>query len=195
MQDYIYSVIAFLAMVIHLIINFDMLPGQRGCGTAYGLRYRGFLAGLFAYYVVDAGWGVFAGLGWTHVLYIDTMLYYIVIAVSVLTWCRYVISYLNFSRWKSQVLFWFGYALLALYVVLLVANVFNNCLFYFDARGAYVPGSLRTFLFYPLVVLNVLMAICVLVKAFGSQGAVRRRNMDVFLFCLTMAVAIVFQIV
>ena len=26
MQDYIYSVIAFLAMVIHLIINFDMLP-------------------------------------------------------------------------------------------------------------------------------------------------------------------------
>ena len=195
MQDYIYSVIAFLAMVIHLTINFNMLPGRRGCGTVYGLHYRGFLAGLFAYYVVDAGWGVFAGLGWTKVLYVDTMFYYIAIAASVLMWCRYVVSYLNFSKWKYQVLMWFGYALLAMYVVLLVVNIFNNCLFLFDENGSYSPGFLRPFLFYPLAVLNVLMAVFVLVRALGSQGAVRRRNLVVFLFCLTMAVAVVFQIV
>ena len=181
-------------MVIHLIINFDMLPGRKGCGMAYGLRYRGFLAGLFAYYVVDAGWGVFAGLGWTHALYVDSMLYYLVIAVSVLMWCRYVIAYLNFGNWKSQVLFWFGYALLVVYVVLLVVNVFNNCLFHFDERGAYVPGSMRSILFCPLVVLNVLMAGFALVTALGNRDAVRRRNLVVFMFCLTMAVAIAFQI-
>jgi signal transduction histidine kinase len=38
------------------------------------------------------------------------------------------------------------------------------------------------------------MAIVVFVKALGSRGPVRRRNMMVFVFCLTMAVAIVAQV-
>ena len=194
MQDYIYSVIAFLAMAIHLINNFDLRP-TRGLITAHGTReYRYFMIGVFAYYLTDAGWGVFAGLGWTKVLYVDTTFYYIAIAASVLTWCRFVIAYLELSRWSARVLNWFGYALLAMYVALLTANVFNNCLFYFDEQGSYCAGPIRLLLFYPLVVLNILMALFVFVKALGSRDSACRRNMVVFLFCLTMAVAIVFQI-
>ena len=195
MQDYIYSVIAFVAMAIHLIINFDLRTDRELIAARGSREYRGFLRGVFAYYITDACWGVFAGLGWTGVLYVDTMCYYIAIAVTVLTWCHYVISYLGFSRWKSRILLWFGYALLALYIVLLAANVFNDCLFHFDENGNYVSGFLRHLIFYPLVAMNVLMAVFVLVKALGSHGTVRRRNMVVFLFCLTMAVAIVFQII
>ena len=194
MQDYIYSVIAFLAMAIHLIINFD-LRTTRGLITAHGTReYRYFLIGIFAYYLTDAGWGVFAGLGWTRVLYIDTTVYYIAISASVLTWCRFVIAYLKPNRWTARALNWFGYALLALYVVLLTVNVFSNCLFYFDEQGSYHAGPIRTLLFYPLVLLNIVMAVFVLVKALGSRDSAYGRNMVVFLFCLTMAVAIVFQI-
>ena len=194
MQDYIYSVIAFLAMAIQLILNFD-LRTDRGLITAHGTReYRYFLMGIFAYYIADAGWGVFAGLGWTRFLYVDTMFYYIAIAMSVLTWCRFVIAYLELSRWSARLLSWFGYALLGLYVTLLTANISNNCLFYFDEQGCYGAGPIRCLLFYPLVVLNVLMAVFVLVKAIGSRDSAYRRNMVVFLFCLTMAVAIVFQI-
>ena len=112
MQDYIYSVIAFLAIVIHLIINFNMLPWRRGYAASYGRHYRGFLAGIFAYYVVDAGWGVFAGLGWTHVLYVDTTLYYIAIGGTVVMWSRYVVAYLELDKWIARPLLWFGYALL-----------------------------------------------------------------------------------
>ena len=194
MQDYIYSVIAFLAMAIHLIINFDLRP-TRGLITAHGTReYRYFLIGVFTYYLADAVWGVFAGLAWTKVLYIDTMFYYIAIAVSVLTWCRFVIAYLKLNRWSARALNWFGYALLGLYVALLTANVFNNCLFYFDEQGGYTAGPIRLLLFYPLVLLNIVMAVFVLVRAIGSRDSAYRRYMVVFLFCLTMAVAIVFQI-
>lgn len=98
MQDYIYSSVAFLAIIIHLIINFNVFPGRSGFVTAYGNRYRGFLAGIFAYYVVDVGWGVFAGLGWTRVLYANTALYYIAIAMTVVMWCRYVVAYLNLGN-------------------------------------------------------------------------------------------------
>ena len=182
-------------MVIHLIINSD-LRTDGGTITAHGTReYRVFLWGIFVYYIVDAGWGVFAGLEWTNILYLDTMFYYIAIAVSVLTWCHFVITYLELGKWTARILSWSGYALLALYVAMLAANVFNNCLFQFDELGHYSAGPIRCLIYYPLVALNILMAAFVFVKALGGQDPVRRRNLVVFLFCLTMAVAIVFQII
>jgi len=195
MQDYIYSFIAFLAMVIHLIINFDMLPGRKVSNVHCAREYRIFLAGVFIYYIVDAGWGILAGLGWTGVLYVDTMLYYLAIAVSVLTLCHFVIAYLGIRGWTARLLSWFGYALLVLYIVLLAANIFNNCLFLFDEKGDYSAGPLRHLIFYPLVVLIVLMAVFVFMKTLACRDSARRRYVAVFLFCITMAVAVFLQIV
>ena len=194
MQSYIYSSIAILAMVIHLIINFKLLIGRSGV-TARGLReYRGYLAGIFVFYLADAGWGVLSGLGWTKAVYADTVLFFVTIAVSVLLWCRFAVVYLDISRWAARMVSWFGYAILSLFVVLLVANFFNGCLFSFDAAGNYLPNPLRNRIFSLLAVLNVLMAVFVLVKSFGNHSSMRRRSLMVFLFCLTMAVAIVVQI-
>ena len=195
MQDYIYSVIGFLAMVIHLITNFNLFV-WRGDASARGLReYRGYLAGIFVFYLADAGWGVFSGLGWTKVVYVDTVLFFVAIAVSVLMWCRFAVAYLDISKWATRMVLWFGYAILSLFVALLLANCFNGCLFSFDATGSYMPTPLRNRLFFLLAALNVVMAVFVLVKSFGSHNSMRRRSLMVFLFCLTMAVAIVFQIV
>ena len=196
MQDYLYSVIAFLAILIHLIINYDMLPfhGRRMSHIRCAHEYRGFLAGIFYLYITDALWGVFAGLGWTKALYFDTMSFFIATAVSILMMCHFIITYLGASGWRSRVLAWFGYVLLSLYVLMLFVNVFKPCLFYFDAEGRYVTGSLRDFMYYPLVAASVLMAINVFVKAFGSQDTMRRRYIVVALFCLTMGGGILLQI-
>ena len=194
MQDYIYSVIAFLAMVIHLITNFKLLIG-RGDVTARGLReYRGYLVGVFVFYLADAAWGVFSGLGWTKTLYVDTVLFFVAIAVSVLMWCLFAVAYLDISKWAARMVSWFGYAILSIFVALLLANCFNGCLFSFDAAGNYMPTPLRNRIFFLLAALNVIMAVFVLVKSLGSRDSMRRRSLMVFLFCLTMAVAIVFQI-
>ena len=40
MQGYMYSVFSSVALVIHLIINFDLLIGRRAV-PAHGARYRG----------------------------------------------------------------------------------------------------------------------------------------------------------
>jgi len=194
MQDYIYSVIAFLAMVIHLIINYDALPWRK-ISAAHGAReYRLLLAGIFWYYITDASWGVLAGLHWTKVLYVDTAFYYLAIAVSVLTLCRFIVAYLGIRGWKAWTLSWFGYLLLAMYIVLLVTNLFNNCVFHFDEQGNYVAGLLRKLLFYPLAVTSLLMAVLAFRKALDSRDSQRRRYMVVFLFCLTLSAAVVLQI-
>ncbi len=195
MQDYIYSSIAFLAMVIHLIINSNLYTDRRVTALHGSREYRSFLHGVFAYYLVDASWGVLAGLGWAKILYLDTMLYFIAIAVSVLLWCRFAVIYLDYSQWKARLLTLFGYALLTLYVVLLAANFYNGWLFRFDEMGDYNPGPLRPVLFYPLVGVNVVMAVFALVKVRGSQNSEWRRNLVIFLFCISMVVAIVFQVI
>jgi len=195
MQDYIYSVIPILAMAIHLIINSGRIAGRGKVNARGACAYRRFLCGVFACYIVDVGWGVLAGLGWTNALYVDTALYYIAIAASVLTWCHFVIVYLDLGKWTARTLSWFGYALLALYMVLVTANVFNNCLFYFDDQGHYGAGPVRLMIFYPLVALNVPLAIFAFLRTLRSKGPLRRRHMAVFLFCLTMMAAVTLQIV
>ena len=134
MQGYTYSVFSILAIAIHLIINFDLLFGRRG-KSVHVAEYRGFLASVLAYYVVDAAWGVFAGLEWTGLLYVDTIFFFLSLVAFVFMWCRFVVSYLDLGKWPTRFLIWCGYAILAVYVVLLTVNCFNDCFFHIDGRA------------------------------------------------------------
>ena len=194
MQGYTYSVFSIVAIVIHLMINFNFLTG-RGLSTERGWRYRGFLMGVLFYYVADGAWGIFAGLGWTRALYVDTVLFFLSMPVFVFMWCRFVIAYLGLGKRTSQILVWSGYALLAFNVVMLALNVFNGCIFSFDEHGKYLFGDKRYLAFALLIAFNVLTAVAVSLKSLRSRDADRRRTMMVFLFSVALAVAIVLQIV
>ena len=195
MQGYTYSIFSIVAIVIHLIINFDLLTGRRKDVSERAKRYRGFLTGILAYYVTDAAWGILAGLGWTRMLYAATIFFFLGLVVFALMWCRFVISYLAFGKWAARLLAGSGYALLAVNVILLTANFFNNCVFYFDKQGKYLLGSQRNLLFFLLIAFNVLISIAAFVKALGSHDSVRSRNMMVFVHCLTMTLAITLQVI
>ena len=194
MQSYTYSVFSAVAIAIHLIINFKLIVG-RGESTVRGMRYRGFLYGVLAYYVTDATWGVLAGLGWTRVLYVETVLFFLSLVAFVFMWSRFAINYLGFGKWATRTLMWYGYALLAFNLAALAVNPFCNCFYYFDAQGGYLTGSARDVAFVLLVVFDVLIAAFSLAKAIASRDSVRRRSMMVLLSCVTMGVAIVMQVV
>ena len=194
MQSYTYSVFSAVAIAIHLIINFKLIVG-RGESTVRGMRYRGFLYGVLAYYVTDATWGVLAGLGWTRVLYVETVLFFLSLVAFVFMWSRFAINYLGFGKWATRTLMWYGYALIAFNLAALAVNPFCNCFYYFDAQGGYLTGSARDVAFVLLVVFDVLIAAFSLAKAIASRDSVRRRSMMVLLSCVTMGVAIVLQVV
>jgi len=196
MQDYTYSVFSSVAIVIHLIINFRLLTGRReGLDAARVVRYRGFLLGVLVYYVADAAWGLFAGLRWIAPWYADTVLFFLSLVGFAVMWGRFVTTYLEFGKWQSRILSWSGYALLCFNIVMLTANVFNSCIFCFDDHGTYRLGYQRYLAFYFLIAFILLTSAFVLAKALGSRDAVRRRGMMVFLVCITMAVAIVLQVI
>ena len=194
MQGYLYSVFSICAIFIHLIINFDLIIGRR-TAIVRGTHYRGFLMGIFAYYITDAAWGILAGLGWTAALYVDTVLYFLALVAFVFMWSQFVVAYVGLGKWVARMLSAFGYALLAVNIVMLVINVFNNCFFYFDEQGTYLVGPIRYDAFAFLIAFNMLVTILVLVKALSIRGPVRGRIMMVFVNCLTMTVAIALQVV
>ena len=194
MQDFTYSVFSIVAIAIHLIINFNLLMG-RGIVTARGARYRGFLMGVLFYYMADGAWGVFAELGWIGPWYVDTILFFLSLATFLFMWCRFVITYLDLGKCPTRILIWSGYALLAVNIALLAANVFIDCIFHFDAKGKYVIDGLRDPLIYLLIAYNVLTAIVTLVKAIVSEDSVRRRSLMVLLFCATITAAMILQVV
>jgi len=193
MQGYTYSVFSIVAIAIHLIINFNLLKSRK-CTTVRGMRYWEFLVGVLAYYVTDAMWGIFAGLGWTRTLYVETAFFFVSLVAFVFMWSRFVVVYLALGRWPARLLTWYGYALLAFNLVALAINPFNDCFYYFDAQGGYQTGFTRDVAFLLLVAFNVLIAIFVLAKVISSRDSVRRRSVMVLLSCITMGVAIVFQI-
>ncbi len=195
MQGYSYSIFSLVAIAIHLIVNFNPLIG-RGIVTERGRRYRGFLYGILFYYVADGAWGVLAGLGWTRLLYLDTIFFFFSLPVFVFMWCRFVIIYLVFDKLTSRILTWSGYALLAFNVVMLTLNCFNGCFFSFDENGTYLFGDKRYLSFTLLIAFILLIAGAVFAKAVKSRDpAVRRRNMMVLLFSVTIAVANLLQVI
>ena len=193
MQDYSYSVFSGVAIAIHLIINFKYLIG-RGEISSRATRYRGFLWGTLAYYLSDAAWGIFAGLGWTKILYIDTFFFFLSLVAFVFMWVRFVTAYLELGKWPKWILSWSGYAVLAFNLAALATNPFNNCFFHIDAQGIYRTDGMRDPAFYLLVALNVLTAVFVFMKALGRRDSVRRRSMMVFMCCITMAAALILQV-
>lgn len=194
MQGYMYSIFSSVALVIHLIINFDFLIG-RGVVTAHGARYRGFALGVLAYYVTDAAWGILAGLGWNRLLYVDTIFFFLALVAFVFMWCRFVVSYLDLGKRTEKFLTWCGYGLLTVNIAALAANPFNNCFFHIDSNGVYQVGFLRDPAFYLLVAFNALIGIFVFIKAVATRGAGRRRGMMVFQCCITMTLAMILQII
>ena len=194
MQDYSYSVFSLTAIVVHLIINFKLLFGGGNTGT-HVKCYRGFLLGTLAYYIFDGAWGIFAGLGWTWVLYVDTIFFFLSLVAYFFMWGRFVNAYLDFDRRSALILSCGGYALLVFNLVALAANPFNKCFFYFDPQGKYQTGYLRDPAFYLLIAYNVFVAIYVFIKERNSLEIVRRRSMIVILFSITMAAALVLQII
>ena len=193
MQGYLYSVFSAFAILIHLIINYDMLRG-RGEVSTRASRYRGFLFGTLSYYIFDAAWGIIAGLGWLALLYIDTIFFFLSLVAFVLMWCRFVIAYLELGKWPKLILTLFGFGIQAFNLAALALNPFNKCFFYIDSKGVYRTGEMRDPAFYLLVAMCLLLAVFVFAKFLSSKDSTRRRSMMVFMCCLTMAAALLLQV-
>ena len=190
-----YSVVAGIALAVHLVINWRELADWRNARLrAGGLEVRRFLACLTVFFATDVLWGLFAGRGWSCLLYADTVVFFLAMALSVFTWSRYVVAYLKLDGATRWFVLWMGRGLLAFFIVSLVANVFGGWFFTVCADCVYKEGPLRNLGLLLLVAFNAVGALLTIFALRRRTGTPGRRGKMVFAFGVAMTVAILFQL-
>lgn len=194
MQDYLYSVIGFIAIAVQLIINFKVMFTRESNNIRKADRiYRLLMLAIFAYYITDAMWGILAGLNWIQLLFVDTTIYYIAMCSAIVCYYRYFVEYLGMKDWKGHLFTWFGKAFFVLELLFLVINFFYPCFFWFDGSDAYVAGPIRYAALWVQIAMFAFSSVVTLLDALRTEGTSRNRHLAIFFFSLIMLVAVVFQ--
>ena len=141
MQDYLYSVIGFIAIAIQLIINYKvMFIPKSNNGKKAGRIYHFLMLSIFIYYITDALWGVLAGLNWIPFLFADTTIYYVAMSSIIVCFYKYFVDYLEMKDWKGRFFNLFGRIFFVLEIIFLIINFFKPCFFWFDESDAYIAS-------------------------------------------------------
>ena len=192
-----YSIIPFVAIFVHILVNYDIFQRNNPLASKRSYRsYRFFLVSSLALYLSDALWGLF----FEHKLvipgYIATYSFFSLMAVTVFSWSSYVIDYLNNKENILTKIFRIVcYVFIASSLVLLIVNFFQPFFFSFSEDGLYNPLIGRTIFFIVQMVLFGLTAVYVVCFAFKGLN---KNNYSKFvanlLFSLIMCVTIGAQI-
>ncbi|MCR5775564.1 MAG: response regulator [Lachnospiraceae bacterium] len=190
-----YALIGILAAAVLIIENFDILfiGGENQFFPEIKI-YRKFLYGILAYYVTDIFWGVFDSLHLTTLLFVDTVIYYVAMAVGVLLWTQYVVTYLGEDNKFSRFLYNAGRFCFAAVVTITVINFFTPILFWFDESGAYHASPARNVQLLFQIVLLLLTSVYTLKAIPQATGASRNRYRTIFFFGLVVAILLLIQL-
>ncbi|MBQ4464292.1 MAG: diguanylate cyclase, partial [Eubacterium sp.] len=189
-----YSSFGALALVLHLIINHEYLWANKYKIVYLPLlKYRTFVICIMMYYISDALWGLLYEFGNIPLTYADTILYFIVMALSILLWARFVVSYLDQKGVIGKIITYSCWAFFLIQVVLLIVNFFYPLFFEFDPDHGYRALFVRYILLVFQVGLFFLASVYTMVIALRSEGKERIRNKTIAYSGLVMSVFIVLQ--
>lgn len=188
-----YAIIGIVSIVIHLILNHEYLRGKvRKCETNDAFR-RYTLAAL-VYSATDALWGIVYDLHIPGLLYLNTLLYYAAMTLTVVWLCRYIAAYLHLSSGFGRFILCFSYAFSALTVFLLIVNHFYHIFFWIHPDGSYQAYVIRYIALYLLVILCVILLFQIRITINKTEEEMRKRYITIFWFCVVLTVAIAAQI-
>ena len=189
-----YSSFGLLALILHLIINNEMLfKSDRNNNSKAYIRYRYFLISLIIYYIADILWGVFFAGSSVMLTYADTVIYFLSMATSVLLWTRYVVAYHDRKNVFVIILNCAGWTIYSYMVLTIVVNFFKPVLFKYNANGEYLPGHGRYMILGMQAVMYIISSVYTLVIATGDDDRIRIRNKAVGLSGIVMTIFIIFQ--
>lgn len=190
-----YTGTAVVALVILLIINFDIIiknNNTRSSIPAYK-PYRWFLLSVVIFYACDILWGFFEKHKLTTLNYIDTCIFFAFMAFSVFLWTRYVIHYIKVENYFSRFINIAGWFFLIYEWAVVIINFFVPVLFSFDENGTYTAGSQRYVNMGIQLIMFLLTAVYMLYVSCKSRGKIRSRHLAIGLFGIVMTIFIILQ--
>ncbi len=189
-----YASFGILAIIIHIIINFEAIRYPLNGDNIVKRRYRSFLWGIMSYYVSDVLWGFLYDTKIVPLVYADTVLYFWTLGLSLFLWMRFTVAFLNKNDIFSKILSYTGWSIFVFEIVTIIVNFFIPIMFAFESDGEYKPMQARYIALGLKFMLFVVMAVYTLiiaVKEENRRGKLHHRAMG--FSGLVMSVFIVLQ--
>ncbi len=185
-----YSSIAIIALLIHLIINYDVFKNKKEYSKYLNKSYKLFLYAVMGNYIMDAIWGLLYEAKLIKLVYLDTFFYFAAMTIAVFFWTRYVIEYLHEKNIFIGILSIFGWSYLILDGLSLIVNFFYPVKYYFDSDGNYHACITRYIALGVQIFMFFITAIYVFVYAYKTKGKekLRRRTIGGFGIVMTLFV-------
>ena len=193
----IYSAIGLLGIIILIIENQDILINHnKAFHTPAWKVYRQFLFSVLIYYVTDILWGILEENKLDRLLFTDTLIYFVAMAMGLMLWTKYIVTYLDEKNFFEKFLLYSGRVIAGAVTLLSVINIFYPVLFTVDSKCVYRPKPVR----YIILTCQILLLVLISVYAFSS--IIKHRNASdkakkyrtLGLFGLIMAICLLAQL-
>ena len=199
-----YSIISILALILNIIINheafryFWIRSGEYESERRAVIRYNHFLMAANCYFITDIAWGLLYEHhdieGLYPVLYIDCVLYFLFMFLTMLTWMRYIVAYLDRSERRSKVMLYAVWTMFSLGLLYLVINYYHPFIFSFNAEHEYITEPGRHIAFVFQIALYMVISTYMFHIARKSSKWDKVRYYAVGLTCFVMELFLILQI-
>ena len=200
----LYSIAPASVLIINLILNLGSLKkyglreSKNDDGTRVSVRYNYFILSANCYFIVDAAWG----LTYEHndiaslfpIIYLLTVFYFIFMLLTMLTWTRYIVAYLDKGRRRSAVLQYGVWAMFVTGIICLMLNRFYHFMFSFNDAHEYIGESGRNISFLLQIAFYTVITTYMLYVAHKSTGRDKIRYTAVATTSLVLGAFLILQI-
>lgn len=189
----LYSIVGILAIFVHLIVNIDIFFNVKGKKKFPGEKYfLFFLLSVIAYHITDGLWGILYDNKLVLATSIDTTVYFLTMAISILFWGIFVNHYLGV---KHRVMTYAGIGTFVFQVVLIIINLFYPVLFTISEDCTYKALTLRYLMLTVQILMFLTLSLYTFIYALRGKASIKRRYFTITIFGLLMTIAIIFQVI
>ncbi len=189
-----YSSFGILAVILHIIINSNIMRSwKKGPKEGPRFRYGQFLNSILVFYIADLLWGFLVEAKLRALAYADTVLFFAMMALSVVLWTRFVAAFLDKRGVKTKSFLAAGWLIFGFVILHLILNFFKPIIFTFTEDTGYIAETGR---YYFLVAQLILFISITVYSLFVSVRSTGRDKVHYRAVCLSggvMAMLIVLQ--
>ena len=100
-------------------------------------NYRSFLIAVLVFFVSDTMWGLLESAELKILLFIDTSIFFCIMALTVFLWSRCILAYLNEVTKMMKFVNFTGWLFFLLQCTAVIINIFVPIMFFVDENGDY----------------------------------------------------------
>ncbi|MCR4679721.1 MAG: diguanylate cyclase [Lachnospiraceae bacterium] len=200
----LYAMVPASLLIINIILNgeslkrYGFIENKSDAKNSVPVRYNLFLLAASIYFIVDMTWGIL----YEHhditalfpIIYSLTVFYFMFMLLTMLTWTRYIVAFLDKGGRRNAVLLYGVWVLFVIGLICLIANRYHHFMFSYNEAHEYIGEFGRNISFFLQIALYAVVSGYMMCVAAKSTGRQKFRYKAVAATSMVLGVFLVFQI-